>query len=192
MSEMSDAKGDVGEIYLTDDERGLLEHIEFDSRGHDHDVHLKNAETVPKLMDLLIKRRGIPKHRVNWFTDPEYKRGRIKGSRQHIFERNGTTGRDIFQHAHFLKHLHYFIYGANLPHAAIQEFSAFVRRYEPIGSDDVGDLLKLSKELVNKFSIEPHEAAEEIFKLALDCGVPLMWAQHLEEYVAKMKLRKNR
>jgi hypothetical protein len=63
--------------------------------------------------------------------------------------------------------------------------------HHPIGSDDIGDLLKKTKDLVNEFQIEPHKAADEFFKLALDCGVHLMWAQYIEEHIGKMKLRKH-
>ncbi len=184
--------GHVGKIQLTDEERALLDQIDFEPPSHDHNVYLANSKSVVALIDSLIERGGIPQHRVSWFTDPAYKHAKIKGSRKELFERNGTKGRDIFAHPNFLKYLHYFIHGANLPSTVIERFSDFAKRNQPIGSDDAGDLLKLAKDLSNEFQIEPHEAADEFLKLALDCGVHLMWAQYVEEHVGKMKLRKRR
>ncbi len=183
--------GYIGQIQLTEDESALLQQIDFDPPSHDHDVHLVNSKRVAKLMDSLVKRNGMPQHRVSWFTDPDYKRGRLKGSRQEMFERNGTRGSEIFEHPNFLTRLRYLVFGAELPSSVVRRFSDFVQRYQPIGSDDVGDLLKLTKDLANEFRIQPHKASEEFFKLALDCGVHLMWAQYLDEHVGKMKLRKH-
>jgi hypothetical protein len=184
--------GHIGKIDLTTEELALLEQIKFEYPSHDHALYLANSQRVADLMALLIQRKGIPQHRINWFTDPDYKRGRPNGSRQNIYERNGTRGRDIFLHPHFLTPLRYMIYGADLPNAAIKRFAEFVKRNEPVGGSDVGDLLKLTKDLANENRIEPHEAADKFFQLALDCGVHLMWALYIEEHVGKMKLRKAR
>ncbi|WP_316202870.1 MULTISPECIES: hypothetical protein [unclassified Bradyrhizobium] len=179
-----------GKIELSVEEHALLETIDFGPPSHDHDVYLANSGRAAKLMQSLINRQGIPQHRVSWFIDPDYKRGRIKGSRKSLFECNGTTGSAIFTHP--LKHLHYFVFGAALPSTVNERFSEFVKRRQPIGSDDAGDLLALAKDLTNEFQIEPYEASEEFFKLALDCGVHRIWAQYLEQHIGKMKLRKPR
>jgi hypothetical protein len=180
----------IGKIDLNEAETALLAQIDFDAR--DHDAQLKNAGVIPKLMDSLTSRKAIPDHRERYFVNAEYNTSRHSGSHKDMFERNGTKGREIFEHSSFLKYLKYIALGSDLPNDAILEFSTYVKHHEPIGSDDVSDLLRLSKELANKFSIEPHEASEEFFKLALDCGVHLMWAKHLREWIRKMKLRKRR
>lgn len=184
--------GHIGKIDLTEAEHLLVDRITFDPPTFDHEASARNAVLIPKLMDMLISRKAIPKHREQYFLDPEYNTGRTKGSHKDMFVRNRTTGREIFEHYSFLKFLKYILYGADLPDGAVQEFCSFVKRYEPIGSDDASDLLRLAKELANKYSIEPSEASEEFFKLALDCGVALMWAKYLKEWVGKMKLRKKR
>jgi hypothetical protein len=184
--------GHLGKIELSRDEQTLLDQIVFEYPNHDHELYLANSERVAKFMDSLIRRKGIPEHRIKWFTDPDYKRGRPNGSRQAMYERNGTRGRDIFLHPHFLDALHYMVFGADLPSSAIKRFSEFVIANRPVGGSDAGDLLKLAKDLANEYRIEPHEAADKFFQLALDCGVHVMWAQYIEEHVGKMRLRKGR
>src|SRR5260370_25677021 len=79
------------------------------------------------LMASLIKRNAIPNHRVQYFTNPDYHFGSTKGAYKDVFERNGTKGREIFEHPHFLKFLRYFLFGASLPEDAIREFAERVR-----------------------------------------------------------------
>jgi hypothetical protein len=184
--------GHLGKIALLPEEQGLLDQIVFEYPNHDHGRYLANSARVAKLMASLIQRGGIPEHRIKWFSDPDYKRGRLKGSRQSLYERNGTRGQDIFKHPHFLDPLHYMIFGVDLPSVAIKRFSDFCDRNQPVGGSDAGDLLKMAKDLTNEYRIEPHEAADKFFQLALDCGVHVMWASYIEEHIGKMKLRKAR
>jgi len=55
---------------------------------------------------------------------------------------------------------------------------------------DVQDLWDLAKDLSNKYRLEPVNFADEFFKLALDCALPLMHARHIRRVVRKMRLRK--
>lgn len=182
----------TGAIDLRPEERALLLRIELGPEVGDSDEHAANADAVPKLMALLRKREAIPAHRLAYFDDPAYRSGRLKGSYRSLFERNRTTGVEIFQHYSFRVHLRYFLFGADLPADVISQVRAFVECHEPISSDDVQDLWELAKSLSNQYRLEPHDNAEEFFKLCLDCGVHLMHAAHVRDVVAKMKLRKDR
>lgn len=182
----------VGAIELTPEERVLLDRITLHLDTDAYEAYSANAKAIPPLMDSLLRRGGIPKHRLEYFDNPKYRSGRLKGSHRNLFERNGTAGRQILEHPHFLPYLRYFLFGADLPSDALDEFKTKVGKLPPITSDFVQDLWKFAKELANKFRLEPHDAAEEFFKLCLDCGVPLMHAQHIREVVRKMRLRKER
>ncbi|MBP2434094.1 hypothetical protein [Bradyrhizobium elkanii] len=177
--------GYLGKIELTQDERALLEQIDFDLSSHEDQNLLTNAKPVGALMDSLIKRDGLPYHRISWFIDPAYHRKGAKHSRQGMFERNGIVGRNIFYHPSFLEHLHYFIYGANLPTAVIDRFSFFVSQNQPVSRRNVRDVANFADDLASKFRIDFYEAADEFFKLALDCGVHLDWAQYIHDHVSK-------
>jgi hypothetical protein len=180
----------AGKIELTEGEQELLAKINLEPDPHDRDTYEANKAAVPELMASLIKRNAIPNHRVQYFTNPDYHFGSTKGAYKDVFERNGTKGREIFEHPHFLKFLRYFLFGASLPEDAIREFAERVRGLEPITSDDVQDLWDLAKDLSNKYRLEPVNFADEFFKLALDCALPLMHARHIRRVVRKMRLRK--
>jgi hypothetical protein len=70
----------------------------------------------------------IPEQRLKYFTDPDYRTGRLKGSRRDFFHRNGNTDDEMVRDFDFLKHARYFVYGPDLPSAAMTEFREAVRR----------------------------------------------------------------
>jgi predicted nucleic acid-binding protein len=135
-----------------------------------YEAYSLNAKLVPQLMDLLQKRNAIPKQRLDYFDDPQFRSDRIKGSHRNLFERNSTVGIEIYQHPHFLKYLRYFLFGADLLPNVLDRFKSLVNRHSPISGGDVQDLSKLAKDLVNEHRMEPHEASGEFFKVCLDCG----------------------
>lgn len=181
----------VGAIDITDQERSILDHIAFDPDRFDHEVYLQNADAVPRLMESLVQRGAIPAHRLAYFTDHNYHSGRLKGSRLSIFERNGTSGRDIFKHPHFLNYLWYFLYGSRLPSDVIEEMKRLITRLDPISGGDTGEICDVARELFSRHRFDAEQFSDELFKLCLDCGVPLMWADHIRGVVRKMRLRKG-
>jgi hypothetical protein len=184
----------VGAIVLTAEEEAILDRITLDlvTDTDGYEAYSLNAKLIPQLMDLLQKRNAIPKQRLDYFDDPQFRSGRIKGSHRNLFERNSTVGIEIYQHPHFLKYLRYFLFGADLLPDVLDRFKSHVNRHLPISGGDVQDLSKLAKDLVNEHRMEPHEASEEFFKVCLDCGVHQMHAAAVRDIVRKMKLRKAR
>jgi hypothetical protein len=174
----------TGPIPLTPEEQTLFDKIIFPP--DDHDDWLANAAVVPRLMKLMLTRGAIPEHRLEYFNNPEYRTGRMKGSRRDIFERNGTKGLAIFEHANFLKYLRYFVLGVEMPEKVIDEFRHEVERVSPVSGGDMEDLIPLARRLIRGHRIEIHEASDNFFKLCLDCGVSLIWAAHLREAIKKM------
>jgi hypothetical protein len=122
-----------------------------------------------------------------YWTDPTYRHGPMKGSRKHIFERNGTTGRDIYEHPSFLKHLKYFLDGADLPANLIARFSERVRDIGHVSGSDALDLAKDARSEVRRYGLTPHSASDEYYKLALDCGIAQMWANSIRENIRRMR-----
>jgi hypothetical protein len=177
------------DIDLTDDERSLLGQVTFDwdFRRHDPEGFARNGEAVAQLVTALLKRNAIPEHRPKYFTDPDYRKGRIKGSRRDFFRRNGNTDDEILRHPHFLEHARYFVCGPNLPSALIQEFREAVRGCGHISPGDAIDLANLARRQVRAFGLAPHDAAEGYFKLALDGGVWVSHALHIEDRVRNLR-----
>jgi hypothetical protein len=122
------------------------------------------------LSESLLKRQAIPEVRLLYFTDPERNPGGRGKSRQDIFEKNGTTGAEILAHPHFLKYLEYFIFGPNLPDGIINRFKEAASFSGYLTGGDVNDLIPDARALVRSAHLNPHEAAEEFFKLVLECG----------------------
>lgn len=158
-------------VQLEPVERAVLGQIEFDVlRCVDHVEVERNANLAVQLVQSLVKRSAIPEHR-RYFTDPAYNVGGRGSSNQQIFERNGCRGTDILRHPHFLPYLRYFVLGADLPDDVRDAFKAEVEACGMVTSSDVVPLGKKAKALTRRYGLKPHEARDEFFKLALDCGL---------------------
>jgi len=181
----------VPAITLTAEESEMLASITFDPEVYLHDAAAfqTNEMNVPKLMALLEGRNAIPSARLGYFNDPKVREGkRTKGSHRNLFERNGISGDEIYQHASFLKYLYYFVYGPKLPGGVIAKFAAEVQSASPVSPGDVIDIANAGKRLVRSYGLDPSDAAEEFLKLCLDCGVYLSHARGISDIIAKMRV----
>lgn len=179
----------IGAIELTREEKALCEGLIFDQAelSGRSDLADQNGKCACQLMKLLLAREAIPESRLKYFTDPDYRRGYPRGSRQQLFERNKTFGDAIYQHANFLVHLRYFLSGANLPQQVIDDFGGKILSCGHIGPSDALDLAKYAKSLVRRWRLSPQERAEGFYQLALDCGVYQGHAQTIQDIVARMR-----
>lgn len=175
-------------IDLTSEEEELKAaiHFEYDALKS-YEVAQANGERAARLYELLEKRGVIPEHRMRYWEDPRYNYGRMKGSRKHIFERNGASGREIYERPRFLKYLKYFLDGADLPAPLIGRFVEKVRDIGHVSGSDALDLAKEARSEVRRFGLTPHDASEEYYKLALDCGIAQMWANTIRENLRRMR-----
>jgi hypothetical protein len=164
------------QISLTEEEAELLSSIELDQAKINHVIYIKNSPIILKLLSLLIKREAIPSIRLQYWEDPNFNIGRIKSSHKGLFERNGTTGKDIYTHPNFLPYLCYFIYGAQLQHTTIADFEKAVGRPEWVSSSDVQKITKHVRASVRRLG-GMSELAEEFYKLSLDVGLSLSIAK---------------
>lgn len=177
-------------IELTDAEHGLLRQLTFDIHSLPSSEAVRaNGEIALALAKGLIERDGIPARRLKYLTEPSCNIGGHGKSRRQQFEQNGTRGDDIARHPHFLPFLRYFIYGADLPSAAIAEFEQAVAACGGVTSGDILPLAKLAKQLTERQGLEPRSASEEFFKLALGCGLSPSQAQPTRDAVRRAKRR---
>jgi hypothetical protein len=178
-------------IAFTEEESALLSKIDLrsDHQNHDegHAAYLANREPILALLKLLSARRAVPAVRLSYWNDPNYRSGRVKGSRKALFERNGCTGADIYIHPHFLEHLRYLLFGSELPHAVIEEFEKRVGNPEWVSSSDIVPLGKAARDLTRRYRLDIAAAPEEFFKLCLDMGLGLSVAESVMRAVKQIR-----
>lgn len=178
-------------IKLTKEEAELLSKIDLRSHHSNHDdgraAYLNNQEPILALLKLLSARKAIPDVRLSYWNDPNYRTGRVKGSRKSLFERNGCTGSDIYTHPHFLEHLRYFLFGTELPDPVVKEFEAKVGNPEWVSSSDIVPIGKAARELTRRYRLEIADAPEEFFKLCLDMGLGLSAAESVMRSVKQVR-----
>jgi hypothetical protein len=173
-------------IALKPAEAALLAKIELDMSKIRYENAQTNAPAVVALMESLAKRRAIPEVRAHYWHDPEYQHGRVKASHKGLFERNGNSTQEIYEHPHFLPYLYYFIYGADLPASVVAALKAKVGNPEWLSSSDIVPLARFARTLARQNGLD-HLAAEEFFKLALDIGLPLYTAGAIRRAVAQIR-----
>jgi hypothetical protein len=176
-------------VELTEPERRLLSQIEFtpSREKHDPEAARANGEMALELTKLLLQRKGIPQVRLTWFTDPSYNIGGHGSSRRDVFVKNGMYGEDIFRHPHFLKYLNYFVFGPELPSEVIAGFEGAVAYCGIVTSGDIIPLGEHAKQQARAHRLEAIKAAEEFYKLALECGLDSTDARMIRDAVKKLR-----
>lgn len=177
------------DIELTVSEHQLLERITFNLG--DHDAVRASLAPMASLAESLLGRSAIPAIRLSYFTDPECNIGGRGKSREDVFERNGTAGVEILSHPHFLKYLEYFIFGPDLPLSTIDAFKKAASYNGYLDGEDISDLIPDAKALVRQRRLDPHDAAEEFFKLALECGTSPSSAATLHQSIRAVRLSRG-
>ena len=171
---------------LTAPEQELLATIKLDQPAlNGYEDEARNGNAVCMLMKSLLARRAIPEPRVKYFIDPGYNIGGRGKSRKQVFERNGCIGDDILRHPHFLEFLRYFLYGAELPEPVIQEFRDIARFMGEVTPKSITFLSKPARNMARAYSLDPHEAGDEFYKLGLDCGLKPAYADDVRRAVRK-------
>ena len=153
----------LGKIDLTAEESALLAQINFVGRAHD-DLR-RSCAAAGQLTPLLLDRNAIPAQRLLYFTDRDHHDG--KRSRVEVFERNGTTGDDILVHGNFLRHLRYFVHGADLPPPLQQTMQEAVGDAEHFTSGDLEPIRTLARQLCRAHGLNSSHA-DAFFQLMID------------------------
>lgn len=174
-------------IELNDQEKALLAKIDFEPR--DPDSWPAVADAMEELVRLLLARNAIPEQRLRYVADPEYNVGGHGSSRYQIIERNSRTT-PVVRNPAFLKHLHYFLYGPNLPRPVIEAFQRNVTACgEPFTGSDALTVADFARQLTRSHGLDPLKAPEEFYKLSLDCGLDAGDARVVRDSVMKVRGR---
>lgn len=173
------------EVELTVHETEILSGIELDQSALDHEQYKRQAPLILELLASLVERKAIPEIRLKYWSDPEYHLGRLKTSYKGIFERNGNQGDEIYIHPNFLPYLRYFLFGAQLPAAAIAEFKAVVGDSDWVSSGDITNITKGTRAIVRKFGLQNDD--EEFYRLALDVGLNQLFAKSVRDTVKQVR-----
>ena len=173
------------DIILTDEEQSLFFSIKFNWKNHDQ---LRcSLEPMRLLAFSLLERSAIPEIRIAYFTDPNFNPGGRGKSREEIFESNGTSGEEILRHPNFLKYLEYFLCGPNLPSVAIDTFRTEALCSGYLTGGDINDLAPFARSCIRSNGLAPRVAAEEFFKLAVECGAGPSYADMLRKSLRAIK-----
>jgi hypothetical protein len=127
------------------------------------------GDAASRLIESLEHRNVIPDVRLAYFTDPELNIGGHGRSRREVFERNGCRGRAILEHPHFIPYLRYFIEGPQLPTPTVEGFVRIVREDRGTSGEVMSQLQRYARAEARRLG-EHYDVAEELFKLALECG----------------------
>jgi hypothetical protein len=164
-------------IELTESEAELYSRI---PEAPPHEGWDEIADAMQSLVSSLSDRHAVPKVRLRLFCDPNYAETRNK-SPQQVFESNGTSGRDIFRHPHFIPYLRHFIHGPYLPEAAIEGLCSVL-------NDDMGTsgmimdkCCKHARSCVRKYRLNRAKAATEFFRLGVEVGMEIHEARGLRD-----------
>jgi len=175
------------DIKLNEEQQKLLNEINFDlDEIIEKRSGQQNGDLVCSLIKQLVEGNAIPRIRIEYFVDPEYNIGGRNKSRKNNFEKNGTSGDEIFKHPHFLKHFEYFVFGPDLPDSILSSFKSKVESCGSITSGDVSIL----KTFVNMIARESHlgrDSVGEFYKLSIECGLPSCYASMISEGVPKAR-----
>ncbi|HUC60662.1 MAG TPA: hypothetical protein VMF53_01765 [Alphaproteobacteria bacterium] len=175
-------------ITLTPDEQKIVSQIKLDMADltDGNDVQ-RNGDAVVELTTCLTRRKAIPEPRTKYFLDPKYNPRSRGRSRKSTFEKNGCLANEILRHPHFLEYLSYFLFGPRLPQSVIDGFEKEVAKRKSVSSGDVGPLRAYSRQQTRFFGLNPHEAAEEFFKLAIDCNLSPTYSDIIRDAVKSIK-----
>jgi hypothetical protein len=77
---------------------------------------------MEELMRSLLELNAIPEARRRFFFRSDLLHSWTRAFASPGLESNGTRGDAIFRHPHFVKYLHYFVYGSDLPKPVIETF----------------------------------------------------------------------
>ena len=180
----------MGAIELKAEEKALVARIDFKPESlEEHAPGHWNVvgDASLRLMKSLVARKAIPEVRTRYFTDPAFNIGGRGRSRAQIFQKNGTRGDAVFRHPHFLKYLHYFLYGPDLPPRVIEGFRQRISDVGWVTSSDIVPLGNYARQLARSHTLHGRDVAEEFFKLGLDCGLDVSDARCVYDEVRKVR-----
>lgn len=174
-------------IDLTPKEIELANSIKFNPRELNVQNYNENGELVFQLTNSLLNRKAIPNQRLKYFTEPEYNSIDRRKSRKDSFMQKSGNSETMIRHHDFLKYLHYFIHGANLPQQILTSFRDAVKDCGQITSGDIAPLSSRARQLVRSYNLEPRLSADEFYKLCLDLNLSHIDAASIRASVKQIR-----
>jgi hypothetical protein len=166
---------EIAKVKLNKKEKALFDAIcwDLDKLGRtDDEDRVECLEKMGQLAESLLERNAIPSVRVAWFADPKINAGGYGKSRKQVFEKNGTTGKEILRHPHFVEYLRYFMNGPDLPKDTIRGFCKIIQEDRGTSGTVLDQIRAFVRKEVRDKAFDRHHAAEEFFKLAHEIGEP--------------------
>lgn len=147
-----------------------------------------------KLTKSILKRKAIPKHRLDYFYDASYNQGHSNKSKFEEFKRNAGTPEEVYSHQDFLKYLSYFLHGSQLSN----EFKLPFQKIRDSTYDS--DLSEESRAFLRSYfkreykqtSSDKKIFAEEVFKFCLDIGLELHNASNVRFRIMDFQINRSR
>ena len=160
-------------VDLIAQEQALFDTIcwDLDKLGRRDDA-TDHLERMGELAESLLERQAIPKVRLAYFTEPEMNAGGYGKSRKQVFEKNGTAGRDILRHPHFMAYLHYFLTGPDLPKPVIEGFCKVIEDDAGTSGMVLDQIRAYVRKAIRDHGLSMSSAADEFFKLAHEIDRP--------------------
>ena len=158
-------------VELSSDEQQLSDSICWnldELNRKDYDERIETFERIGRLTESLLARTAIPNHRIEYFTNPDMNVGGYGKSRKAVFEKNGTSGQNIFRHPDFIKYLQYFLHGPDLPQATITGFYQIVDERRGTSGEILDQITAFVRKEVREKNLSRKKAAEEFYKLAYE------------------------
>jgi hypothetical protein len=159
-------------IELNATEEALLKEIVWEPISDDHEAFVANSQRAAALTESLLKRKGIPKIRVAYLSDPSMNIGGYGKSRNEWFEKNGCRGDALFRHPDFLKYLKYFVNGPDLPKDTIRGFCQIIEKDSGTSSMVLEAAKAFVRKEIREKGLNKRHSAEEFFKLAHEIKRP--------------------
>ncbi len=158
---------EIQTVKLNSEEQALFDTIcwNLDELGRKDDA-IDHLERMGQLAESLLERKAIPEVRLAYFTDPAMNVGGYGKSRKQVFEKNGTSGRHILRHPHFMAYLHYFLTGPDLPKPVIEGFCKVIEDDAGTSGMVLNQIKAFVRKAVRDRGLDSGHAADEFYKLA--------------------------
>jgi hypothetical protein len=176
-------------IELTKDESDLLQNVRVKNTlpGLSDEESALSRKSAKALFISLANRKAIPKARWQYFSDPKFMIGSKKSWKQLLELNSAETGLALFEVPHFAKYLYYFINGPDLPPDVIFQFWSRVVSEDYVSGSDLPELESIARGAVRSNRMNPHDACEEFFKLAVECGLNHWLARDIRDAVRTIR-----
>lgn len=177
------------DVTLTNVEISLFDSIDFDPQasGLDEERAGENEEMAKILTYSLLSRAAVPRHRLIAFDNENGRAGEHAATAAAPSEGEAADAARIdalVAHDQFLRYLHYFICGPDLPEEFVKAFRRELRNAGG-AAGDTHRLLGRIVEMVRPLP-DPASCAGDFYRLALECNIEPAAAREIGNAVAAL------